>query len=94
MPVEALPQERALAFLLLIPTRDMDPEELTHRALLVTAAYKAYCVTRRGCLFSSREVLDRALEQGLKEAALGHQKAQRCLDGRWLRRPGASQPST
>ncbi len=75
LPVETHPQEITLAFLLLIPTRDMDPEQLKRRALLVTAAYPVDCGIRRGRPYASCEVLDRALEQGLKEAALGHQMA-------------------
>ncbi len=35
--------------------------------------------------------LDRAVDQGLKEAALAHPSAQRSLDVRWLRRPSDTQ---
>ncbi len=82
---ERLPQQQALAFLMLQPRHLLTDETLIRRSLLVAAAYRVYCSSRRGRPLSSQEGLWRALEQGLKEAARGHPGATNMLDMRWVR---------
>ena len=81
-PVE--PQQRRLAALLLLPRNSLDDVALTLRALLVAAAYSLHCKCRRTGALGNEEVVRRALEQAVKEAALGHPSATRCLDTRWI----------
>ena len=56
---------------------------LVRRALLLTAAYRLHCRVRRLSAFVDEEVLRRALDQAVKEAAMGHAGALRTLDGTW-----------
>ena len=86
LPAEPQPEARTLAALLLQPRSALEDEVLTRRALLLAAAYRLHCTHRRGRPFADEEALQRALEQAVKQAAMGHPAAVRCLDGRWLPR--------
>ena len=56
---------------------------LVRRALLLVAACRLHSRVRRLTAFDDDEVLQRALDQAVKEAALGHAGALRALDGVW-----------
>ena len=56
---------------------------LVRRALLLAAAYRLHCQHRRRGPFADEEVLRRALDQAIKESALGHAGAMRVLDSVW-----------
>jgi len=73
-------------FLLLDPAADMDDATVTRRALLVAAAYRVHCRCRCLAPFASELAAFQALEQATKESAMGHARAARALDLRWLPR--------
>jgi hypothetical protein len=60
-------------------------DELLKRALLISATYRLHCIHRRLACIGDAEAVYRALEQALKESAIGHSRATACLDTRWLR---------
>ena len=80
------PQERRAAFLGLDSATIASEQQLCAAALLVAASYRLHCTyrRRRGEL-QGREVIQRALEQAVREAAAGHAGAMRLLDGLWVR---------
>ncbi len=78
---------RRQAFMLLEAAGDLDEHQLCRRALLVGATYRLHCVHRLRGGLEGAEVVRRALEQGVKEAVLGHGLATRSLDCRWVRQP-------
>ena len=88
LPVRDGVAQQSLAFMLLEPAADLPDESLTRRALLVAAAYQLHCTHRCRCapLGTPLEV-PRALEQAVKTAARGHQRATSCLDRRWIGDP-------
>ena len=76
-------EERGLRFFLLAGAHELSDMILTRRALLLAAAYRLYCRCRRQPAFSDQEVLRRALDQAVKEAAQGHVGALRAVDSVW-----------
>ncbi len=69
--------------MLLDPAADLDDATLCCRTLLNAEAYRLRCShRRRGCL-GEEEVVQRALQQAVKEAARGLDFATRCFDSRW-----------
>ena len=83
LPIPADFAKRGVHFLLLAPRSQLPDEFFVRRALLLTAAYRLHCAHRRQRPFADEEVLGRALAQALKEAAMGHLGAIRCLDAVW-----------
>lgn len=78
------PAKRAVDFMLLAsPTALPDPI-LARRALLLTAVYRLHCSGRHGPPTSDPDILKRAFNQTLREAARGHTKAMRLLDSAWV----------
>ncbi len=80
--------QQPLALMLLEPAADLPDESFNRRALLVAAVHQLNCTHRRRCapLGTPLEV-PRALEQAVKTAARGHQRATSCLDRRWIGDP-------
>jgi len=78
-------EDRGVCFMLLEPRSRLDDGTLVRRALLLAAAYRIHCGHRRAGPFVDVEVLRRALDQAVKEAAVGHAGATRVLDATWLR---------
>ena len=76
-------EHRGVAFLLLDTSALLPDAVLTRRALLLAAAYRLHCRLRRGRPLVDAEVLRRALDQAVKESALGHAGAMRHLDSIW-----------
>ena len=79
------PGLRTQCFMLLEASSTYTDELLVRRALLLTAAYKLHCRLRRSPPFTETEVLWRALDQAIKEAAQGHSRAIQVLTTTWLR---------
>ena len=75
--------DRGTSFMLLDSKAALPDDVLTKRALLLAAAYRLHCRYRREVGFADDEVRRRALDQAVKEAALGHAGAVRLLDGLW-----------
>ena len=76
-------EERGLRFFLLAGAHELPDVILTRRALLLAAAYRLHCRCRRQPAFSDHEVLRRALDQAVREAAQGHAGALRAVDSVW-----------
>ena len=76
--------DRGLSFMLLEATSSMTDEVLTLRALLLAAAYRLHCRLRRSEGSLDEETLKRAMDQAVKETALGHKGAMRRLDSIWI----------
>jgi hypothetical protein len=78
--------QRATSFMLLEPRSALPDDRLVRRALLVTAAYRLHYLAQHGQpLNTDPEYLQRALDQAVKEAALGHPRAMQTLDSIWVR---------
>ena len=77
--------QRRMQFFLLDPLATRLDADLQVQALLTTAVYYLHCKHRQTPLkWSDAEQVPRALAQAVKEAALGHDKAMKAYDGRWL----------
>ena len=79
-------EERATSFFLLDPRSELPDGRLTRRALLVAGAYRLHYLARHGQGQPSTtdpEYLRRALDQSIKEAAIGHTRAMKVLDSTW-----------
>jgi exonuclease III len=85
--------DRGLSFMLLDATASLTDAVLTRRALLVAAAYRLHCRHRRSEGFREDAVLSRALDQAVKEAALGHRTAMKCYDSIWVQNTTSSSSS-
>ena len=72
-----------MRFLLLEAPHKLPDDVFVRRALLLAAAYRLRCRFRRLTAFDDDQVLQRALDQAVEEAALGHAGALRALDGVW-----------
>jgi hypothetical protein len=78
-----LSADRGKSFLLLDSPALLPDDQLTLRALLVAAAYRLHCKLRLAPPLADEEFRRRALDQAVKEAALGHSGAMSTLDGVW-----------
>ena len=77
--------ERRMQFFLLDPVTTRVDADLQMQALLNAAVYALHCKHRQLPMkWSEPEQISRALAQAVKEAAMGHEKAMRAYDGRWL----------
>ena len=79
------PADQAVDFLVLRAPSALQDDELLKRALLLSATYRLHCSHRRRAYIGGNEAVYRALEQALKESAIGHSRATVCLDARWCR---------
>jgi hypothetical protein len=79
--------------MLLDATASLTDAVLTRRALLVAAAYRLHCRHRRSEGFREDAVISRALDQAVKEAALGHRTAMKCYDSIWVQNTTSSSSS-
>jgi hypothetical protein len=69
--------------MLLDSPSQLSDAHLVLRALLLTAAYRLHCKFRLSPPLADEETRQRALDQAVKEAALGHCGAMCILDGVW-----------
>jgi hypothetical protein len=83
LPMHLLSADRGKSFLLLDSPALLPDDQLTLRALLVAAAYRLHCKLRLAPPLADEEFRRRALDQAVKEAALGHSGAMSTLDGVW-----------
>jgi hypothetical protein len=83
LPLPPLCEDRGKSFMLLDSPSQLSDEHLVLRALLLTAAYRLHCKLRLASPLTNSETRQRALDQAVKEAALGHSGAMTTLDGIW-----------
>ena len=83
LPFSGTAEERGLCFFLFECIGQLTHGVPARRALLLTAAYKLHCRLRYRRGFANAEEQRRALDQAVKEAALGHAGAMRVPDGIW-----------
>lgn len=84
LPMHPLIEDRGTSFMLLDSPSQLSDAHLVLRALLLTAAYRLHCKFRFSHPFAEEEIRQRALDQAVKEAALGHGGAMSALDGVWI----------
>ena len=83
LPLHMANDARGLSFMLLDSPSMLPDAQLTIRALLLAAAYGLHCKLRQQAPFADDETLRRALDQAIKEAAIGHPGATATLDRVW-----------